>query len=361
MTRALTRSTAPSLPFTEASAPVLIVGGAGFIGCNLAAHLARAGARIRLYDDLSRPGVAHNLAWLRGAHGDQIEVCIEDVRDGAALREAVVGVQAVFHLAAQVAVATSVISPRHDFEVNAGGTLELLEALRALPTPPPLVFTSTSKVYGSLPDVPLQLEGQRWWPADPALQRSGIDEQRPLAFRTPYGCSKGAADQYVLDYAHSFGLPATVLRLSSIFGPHQLGTEDQSWVARVLVRALDGAPVTIHGDGRQVRDVLYVDDLVDALIRAWSQIDQVRGRAFNVGGGPASTLSLLELLDLVTHLRGQPPATRLEDWREGAQRYYVSDPRAFMATTGWRPRVLPRTGIEALHGWLLDSRAPARA
>ncbi len=167
--------------------------------------------------------------------------------------------------------------------------------------------------------------------------------------------------EQIASYLRTEEEKATVLRLSCVFGPHQIGTEDQSWVAWVLVRELDGAAVTIHGDGRQVRDVLYVDDVVDALIRAWSQTDQVRGRAFNIGGGPSSALSLLELLDLVAHLRGQRPATRFEDWREGAQRYFVSDPRAFMATTGWRPRVLPRTGIEALDGWLLDSRTPVRA
>jgi CDP-paratose 2-epimerase len=341
---------------TAAELPVLVVGGAGFIGSNVAAHLARGGNRVRIYDDLSRPGVEQNLAWLEREHGDLIEARVASVLDASALRDAVAGVRAIFHFAAQVAVTTSMVDPRHDFDVNVRGTLELLEAVRALSTPPPVLFTSTNKVYGCLPDLPLRVDGERWRPVDDVLAARGIGEARPLEFRTPYGCSKGAADQYVLDYAHSFGVPAVVFRMSCIYGPRQFGTEDQGWVAHFLIRAIEGEPITVYGDGRQVRDVLFVDDLVDAFMRAWARIDQLRGRAFNIGGGPAHTLSLRELLATIEALRGARPEIVHDDWRPGDQRYYVSDTSAFTAATGWRPRIGPRAGVEALHGWLVEQR-----
>jgi CDP-paratose 2-epimerase len=336
--------------------PVLITGGAGFIGANLAHHLAERGHTVRILDDLSRAGVERNLAALRAQHGERIDARIADVRDREAVRAAVRDVAAVFHFAGQTAVTTSLVEPYHDFTVNAGGTLEVLEAVRDLARPPALLFTSTNKVYGCLPDVALRVEGTRWRPQDDALLDAGIDEQRALQFRTPYGCSKGAADQYVLDYAHSFHLPAVVFRMSCIYGPRQLGTEDQGWLAHFLIRARDGEPITIYGDGLQVRDVLFVDDLVDAFVRAWTQIDVVRGQAYNIGGGPANTLSLVELLELIERLAGRRPELQFEAWREGDQRYYVSDTRAFTAATGWQPRVRPQVGVEALHGWLAEHR-----
>lgn len=337
---------------------VLITGGAGFIGCNLADRLAREGHRVRVLDDLSRGGAEHNLAWLHATHGPRVESLLGDVRDRACVREAVAGVDAVFHLAAQVAVTTSLVDPLHDLGVNARGTVEVLEAARAAPTPPAIVFTSTNKVYGCLDDVPLTARGARWVPADPTIAVHGIDERRPLELRTPYGCSKGAADQYVLDYARTFGLPATVFRMSCIYGPHQRGTEDQGWVAHFLIRAIAGEPITIYGDGRQVRDVLFVDDLVEAMWRAWQAIDRVRGHAFNVGGGPTHTLSLLELIAMIEALTGRAPRLAHGDVRPGDQRYYVSDPRALGVATGWRPRVSPHDGVAALYRWLVAHRGP---
>lgn len=338
------------------TATVLIVGGAGFIGCNLAAHLAKSGHRVRVYDDLSRAGVDRNLAWLQKTYGPRIEAVIADVRERDRLRAAVAGAQAVFHFAAQTAVTTSLVEPMADFEVNARGTIEVLEAVRAQPTPPAVIFTSTNKVYGCLPDLPMRIEDDRWRPHDDLLLARGIDERRPLEFRTPYGCSKGCADQYVLDYAQSFGVPATVFRMSCIYGPHQFGTEDQGWVAHFLIRAIEDQPITIYGDGKQIRDILYVEDLVDAFARAWSRIGALAGRAFNIGGGPESTISLLELLASIESLRGKRPDVTFEGWRQGDQRYYVSNTSAFAAETGWRPRVGPRAGIEALHGWLVENR-----
>jgi CDP-paratose 2-epimerase len=338
---------------------VLIIGGAGFIGCNLAAHLAKSGKQVRIYDDLSRPGVDRNLAWLQRTYGDRIDARIADIRDRARLREAMTNVEAVFHFAAQVAVTTSMVEPLHDFDVNARGTIEVLEAVRASGNKPAVIFTSTNKVYGCLPDLALRDDGVRWIPTDKTIAANGIDERRPLEFRTPYGCSKGCADQYVLDYAQSYGIPATVFRMSCIYGPHQFGTEDQGWVAHFLIRALEGKPITIYGDGKQVRDILFVDDLVDAFMRAWSRIGLCAGKAFNIGGGVTSTISLRELLSIMESLRCRPSEIHKEGWRPGDQRYYVSNTAAFRDATGWMPRVGPRAGIEALHGWLVDQRVPA--
>lgn len=339
---------------TITDAPVLVVGGAGFIGSNVAAHLARNGHRVRIYDDLSRPGVETNLAWLQAQHGDRISARVADIRDRAELRAAMRDVQAIFHFAAQVAASTSLIDPRSAFDINAGGTLELLEAARSQARRPALVFASTNKVYGGLQDIPLRLDGVRWTPVDRSIAANGINERRPLEFRTPYGCSKGAAEQYVLDYANSYELPATVFRMSCIYGPRQFGTDDQGWVAHFLLRALHDAPITVYGDGHQVRDVLFVDDLVDALMLAWSKMATVHGHAFNIGGGPLNTLSVVELLDIIRALTGRPPEVNHEPLRRGDQRYYVSDTTAFTAATGWRPRIRPRVGVEALHAWFAD-------
>jgi CDP-paratose 2-epimerase len=183
-----------------------------------------------------------------------------------------------------------------------------------------------------------------------------VSEARPLRFHSPYGCSKGAADQYVLDYAHSFGLRAVVFRMSCIYGPRQFGTEDQGWVAHFLIRALDGEPIVLYGDGMQVRDVLFVDDLVDALLLAEQQVDALAGRAFNIGGGPANTTSLLDLVALIGRLHGTRPELRFDEWRTGDQRYYVSDTRAFQAATGWAPRHGVHAGVELLYEWLVNAR-----
>jgi CDP-paratose 2-epimerase len=336
--------------------PVLIVGGAGFIGCSLAARLAHTGLRVRVFDDLSRPGGKENLEWLQSEYGDHIEAQIADVRSRDAVRAAVDDVQAVFHFAAQVAVTTSFEDPRRDFEINARGTFELVDALRLIREPPPLIFTSTNKVYGMLADIGLEQRPTRWHPTELGFAARGIDEKRPLAFNTPFGCSKGCAEQYVLDYARIFGLPATVFRMSCVYGPRQRGSEDQGWISHFAREALEGKSLTIYGDGRQVRDVLFIDDLVEAFLHAWKCIGTVRGHAFNVGGGPSNTLSLLELVELLERLIGHPLQLRFDDWRPGDQRYYVSDPTAFTSATGWRPRVGPHTGVEALYGWLVDRR-----
>lgn len=334
----------------------LITGGAGFIGTNLADRLLTAGQPVLIFDSLARLGVEQNLRWLRDTHGSRVEIMVADVRNGEAVRRAVQQSSQVFHFAAQVAVTTSLTEPVEDFEVNVRGTLNVLEAIRAQETPPPLVFTSTNKVYGALEDVGLHRRNLRYEPTDPSLRQTGISESRPLDFHSPYGCSKGAADQYVLDYTRTFGLPAIVFRMSCIYGPHQFGTEDQGWVAHFLIRALEGRPVTLYGDGRQVRDILCVDDLVEGLMLAQEHMSTEAGQAFNIGGGPGNTVSLLELLDLIGELLGHKPDVEFDMWRTGDQRYYVSDTGKFRRATGWRPRVTVQDGLERLARWLAESR-----
>ena len=334
--------------------PVLITGGAGFIGTNLAHRLLQAGRSVLIFDNLSRPGVEQNLRWLRERHGGRLRVTTADVLNRFALQRCVQQAACIFHFAAQVAVTTSLTEPIRDFEVNARGTLNLLEAIRAQELPPPLLFTSTNKVYGGLEDLPLRVENQRYGPEDPAIRTCGIAESRPLDFHSPYGCSKGAADQYVLDYARTYGIPATVFRMSCIYGPHQFGTEDQGWVAHFMIRAMENEPVTLFGDGRQVRDVLFVEDLIDAFLLAQNRIETISGEAFNIGGGPSNTTSLLELIDLIEAIRGERLPTQIEGWRLADQRYYVSDTRKFQAATGWSPRIGVEKGVRALYEWLLD-------
>jgi CDP-paratose 2-epimerase len=338
---------------------VLITGGCGFVGTNLADRLLSAGERVCVYDNLSRPGVERNLEWLRKMHGPSLLVREADTRDAAAVRDAVRRASRVFHFAAQVAVTTSLGDPVEDFDVNARGTLNVLEAIRTSVHQPPLFFTSTNKVYGGLEDLTMTGGKMRYTPRARAIAKNGVSEERPLDFHSPYGCSKGAADQYVRDYARSYGLQTVVFRMSCIYGPHQFGTEDQGWVAHFLIRALNREPITIYGDGKQVRDLLYVDDLVDAFLLAAENIDACSGQAFNIGGGPASTLSLRELLRMIEQLNGRAARVVASDWRTGDQKYYVSDTRRFSALTGWKPAVDVNEGIARLRHWLIDAGVPA--
>ena len=341
--------------------PALITGGAGFIGTNLAHRLLSEGRPVLLYDNLSRNSVRQNLQWLRDTHGDLVQVEVADVRNPSALTRAVRQASQVFHFAAQVAVTTSLTDPLHDFEVNARGTFNLLEALRTLNDPPPLVFTSTNKVYGALDDLKLVRKTTRYEPADETVRAHGVSEARSLDFHSPYGCSKGTADQYVIDYARSFELPAAVFRMSCIYGPHQFGTEDQGWVAHFLIRAIEGEPLTLYGDGRQVRDILFVEDLVNAFLLARKNMDSIAGEAFNIGGGPDNTISLLELIDLIGEIRGDQPEVSFSDWRTGDQRYYVSDTRKFEHATGWKRQVSAIEGVSRLADWLMETRGIRRA
>jgi CDP-paratose 2-epimerase len=344
-------------PAQRRTRPVLVVGGAGFIGSNMADRLAHDGRHVLVFDALSRPGVDQNLWRLKARHPRLVSAVIADIRDEGAVGEAVGDADGVFHLAAQVAVTTSLDHPVDDFDINARGTLNILEALRRGKRRRPLLFASTNKVYGDLADLAVELTGEAYAPCDPEIARHGVAEDRPLHFFTPYGCSKGAADQYVLDYARTYGLPAAVLRMSCIYGPHQFGTEDQGWVAHFLLLAMAGEPITIYGDGCQVRDILYVDDAVSAYLAAYARIGEVMGQAFNLGGGPANAVSLRQILSAVKGLSGRPVTVNFADWRPGDQRCYVSDTRRITEALDL-PAPLPwRTGLARLADWLASGPA----
>jgi CDP-paratose 2-epimerase len=347
-------STIPTTP-TD-TRPILVTGGAGFIGCNIANRLAEDGHEVLIYDALSRPGVEKNLAWLKERHGGLVTSVTADIRDEDELARAAREAKAVFHMAAQVAVTTSMVDPREDFEINLRGTLNLLDALRLKNDGTPVIFASTNKVYGDLSDIDFRLEGQRYVPQDRQVRDHGVSEARPLDFHTPYGCSKGAADQYVLDYSRSFGIPSAVIRMSCIYGVRQMGTEDQGWVAHFLIRALEGKPITLYGDGYQVRDILDVSNAVEAYLHAWQRIDRISGRAFNLGGGPANAVSLRELLAHISDLLGREVEISFDDWRAGDQRYFVADTRSIRHELGLSNEVPWKQGVAMLAEWLRESR-----
>jgi CDP-paratose 2-epimerase len=351
-------------PAIRGRRPVLVTGGAGFIGCNLADRLASDGHDVLVYDALSRPGVAGNLDWLRQRHPQRISAVVADIRDSSAVAAAVADAQAVFHFAAQVAVTTSLTEPLEDFGTNLQGTFLMLDAVRRAGSRTPVIFASTNKVYGDLGDVTLDLAGGAYAPRDPAMRAQGIGEDRSLDFHTPYGCSKGAADQYVLDWSRSYGVPTAVFRMSCIYGPRQMGNEDQGWVAHFLIRALRGEAVSIYGDGMQVRDVLFIDDAIEAYCAAWRQIGAVSGRAYNLGGGPANAVSLLQVLGRIEEITGRHIHRDHADWRAGDQRWYVSDTRRAACDLGLQPARSWRRGLAVLADWLRDedhARQPAEA
>jgi CDP-paratose 2-epimerase len=330
---------------------ILVTGGAGFIGTNVAHRLLSQGERVIIFDNLSRPGVEENLKWLNSIH-PEAEILIADVRDKAAVERAVNDSKHVFHFAAQVAVTSSLVDPIHDFEVNIGGTLNVLEAIRLSAHKPSLIYTSTNKVYGDLSGLELDSNNSRYFPLNPVLYKNGISENISLNFHSPYGCSKGSADQYILDYARSFGLRTVVFRMSCIYGPHQFGTEDQGWIAHFVKQAINNQTITLYGDGKQVRDILYIDDLVNAFLLAKQNIGELAGEVFNMGGGPENSVSLVELLDYMNSLDHLNIQIEYDDWRTGDQKYYVSDTRKFRKRTGWRSDVSYMEGVTNLYNWL---------
>jgi CDP-paratose 2-epimerase len=296
--------------------------------------------------------VERNLNWLATRHGSRLHAVPGDLRDQVAVEAAVAEAGGVVHLAAQVAVTSSLLDPLDDFTVNAKGTLTILEAIRCLAPETPLVFASTNKVYGALTDLKMQQAPDRYVPADPRIRDRGIDETRSLSFCTPYGCSKGTAEQYVLDYAHSFGLRTAVLRKSCIYGPRQFGTEDQGWVAHFLIRALRDEPITIYGDGCQVRDILHVRDAVTAYRTVLSNIGRLAGQAFNLGGGANNAVSLRMVLDEIAILTGRPLQISYAQQRPGDQVFFVADSGRLAQQSGWHPTIAWRDGLRDLAEWL---------
>jgi CDP-paratose 2-epimerase len=333
---------------------LLITGGAGFIGCNLADYFLRAGHTVTVFDNFSRRGSEANLDWLRQSHPERLDAVRGDVRDAASIAQAVQGQEAIFHLAGQVAVTTSVTDPRRDFEDNALGTFNTLEAARTSGGRPIFIYTSTNKVYGGMEQARVVDAGDHYAFAD---LPNGVPETWPLDFHSPYGCSKGAGDQYVRDYARIYGLPTVVFRQSAIYGPRQFGIEDQGWLAFFAICAATGRPFTIYGDGKQVRDLLYIDDLARAFELAARNIERTAGQVYNIGGGPNRTLSVwTQTRPLLEKLAGRTLEVRFGDWRPGDQRIYVSDITRARADFGWEPRVSPEEGLRRLWDWIQANR-----
>ncbi len=336
---------------------ILITGGAGFIGSNLAHRLLEIPeTQVHIFDNLSRRGVSQNLAALqRQAAPAQLQFTQGDVRDLSALNRAAAEVNEIYHLAAQVAVTTSVEDPRQDFDVNVLGTFNVLEAARRSGRSPFVLFTSTNKVYGSLPGVPVSVAGNRYRARNPAFV--GVAESEPLDFHSPYGCSKGAADQYVRDYARIYDLPTVVFRMSCIAGPGQFGTEDQGWVAHFVYSVLEGEPITIYGNGCQVRDVLHVHDLVEAMQAAHQQRERTAGQIYNLGGGLDRAVSIKEMLDAIAAQTNLKPILRHSGVRPGDQPLYISDTAKFSADTGWAPRRSLNQTLESIQAFWNSNRA----
>ena len=330
---------------------VFITGGAGFVGANVADHHLGLGDEVVIFDNLSREGTSGNVDWLRERHSDRPGLVHGDIRDFASLRDALApGADRVYHLAAQVAVTTSVREPRDDFEINALGTFNVLEAVRRSAPEAVVLYASTNKVYGAMESVAIVEEETRYRYRD---LPKGISEDRPLDFHSPYGCSKGSGDQYVRDYARIYGLRTVVLRQSCIYGERQMGAEDQGWMAYFCIAARLGWPITIYGNGKQVRDVLWIGDLIDAYDKAASQIDASAGEIFNIGGGPSKTVSVWrEFGPMLERQAGSALSVTFGDWRPGDQPVYVSDIRKAERVLGWRPKVSVEEGVGRLWRWV---------
>lgn len=331
----------------------LITGGAGFVGSNLARRFLSQGDDVTVFDDLSRAGTARNLEWLESL-GGRLRTVRGDIRDADAVEDVVEGADVVFHLAGQVAVTTSVVDPRRDFEINALGSLNVLEAVRRHDADQVVVFTSTNKVYGGMEEVGVEqdADGRYGYVGLPF----GVGEEQPLDFHSPYGCSKGTADQYVRDYARIYGLRTIVCRMSCIYGTRQFGNEDQGWVAHFCIAALLGRPISIYGDGHQVRDVLFVDDLLDCFLAAVERAEP-GGQIFNVGGGTSNVISLRQLVGELERQLGREIPVTYGDWRPGDQRVYVSDIRKAGEVLGWAPRIGWPEGVERLVAWVDANRS----
>ena len=329
---------------------VVILGGAGFIGSNLAHHLLEnSDAKVHVFDNLSRPGVRYNLESLQKAAGNsgRLQITVGDVRDAVMVDRVLRHATEVYHFAAQVAVTTSICDPRLDFEVNLMGTFNVLEAVRRHGRTPLLFYTSTNKVYGAMPARKVVLKGRRWEYESGA----GIGEDEPLNFHSPYGCSKGAADQYVHDYGRIYGIPTVVFRMSCIAGPRQYGNEDQGWVAHFLYSALANAPVVVYGDGCQSRDVLDVDDLVRAIEAVRENQGATAGQIYNVGGGPQNSTSLVELIDHIETMTGRRLQYQTAKARPGDQLVYVTDTSKLKRDTGWEPRLSVGQTLARIYGF----------
>lgn len=332
---------------------ILITGGAGFIGINCAAYYAKNGHQVFIFDNLSRHGSEKNIQWLKNIC--KIELVIGDVRKIDELVDVITKkgpFDLILHLAAQVAVTTSVSNPRDDFEINALGTFNLLEAVRLNNPEAVVIYASTNKVYGEMTNLNIiEKDGRYCYRNLP----EGVDEKRNLDFHSPYGCSKGAADQYCVDYFRIYGLKTIVMRQSCIYGYRQFGIEDQGWVAWFCIAALLGKQITIYGDGKQVRDVLFIDDLINAYELAFENKDSIAGKVFNIGGGPQNTLSLHELIWHLQKLTGKTISLDYDDWRAGDQEVFIGNISLAEKELGWKPVTRPKDGVEKLYNWVKEN------
>ena len=325
-----------------------ITGGAGFIGTNAALHFLALGDQVTIFDNLSRPGSGENLLEIRRRYPSVI-FQLGDIRDAAAVAILVGAQDVIIHLAAQVAVTTSVTNPMDDFSINAFGTMTLLDEIRKSKRTPIVIYSSTNKVYGSLSKIPVIETDTRYAFAD----REAIDESAPLDFHSPYGCSKGTADQYAIDFYRIYNIPTVVFRQSCVYGPHQFGVEDQGWVAWFMIASMLNRPLTIYGNGKQVRDLLYIDDLIEAYDMAIGNIDATKGNVFNIGGGPKNTLSVwAEFQPLLASLVGHTVAANHGHFRQGDQPIFIAETGKFELATGWKARVDVQDGIRQVHEFL---------
>lgn len=330
---------------------IFITGGAGFIGSNCADHFLKQGHSLTIFDDFSRSGSQANVEWLHERHGNRrLNIIKGDVRDYQAVANAISNAEVVIHLASQVAVTLSVKDPRQDFEINALGTFNVLEAVRHHCPDAAFLYASTNKVYGGMEEVRIQEMETRYVYED---YTTGIPESYPLDFHSPYGCSKGAGDQYTRDYARIYGLRTVTFRQSCIYGPRQFGVEDQGWVAHFVIAAIMKRPLNIYGNGKQVRDLLHVSDLIRAYELGIAKIEEVRGELFNLGGGPDNTLSIwAEFRPLLESLAGRPIPVTQDDWRPGDQQVFVANIQKAADLLGWQPTISPQEGIGDLYKWV---------
>ncbi|MBN1233076.1 MAG: GDP-mannose 4,6-dehydratase [Candidatus Coatesbacteria bacterium] len=333
---------------------IAILGGAGFIGCNTAFHYLQKGCKVYCFDNLSRSGVENNLKWLESLDNKDFSFTLGSVTSFNEVESFIrkTNPDIIFNFAAQVAVTTSVADPRQDFECNLLGSFNVLEAIRLSGKKPVTLFTSTNKVYGGMETAKVILDKNRYCYAD---FPEGISEEWPLDFHSPYGCSKGGADQYFRDYSRIYDLPITVFRMSCIYGIHQFGNEDQGWVAHFARCALTDIPIQIYGDGMQVRDILFINDLVNAFDIATSNPQKSNRKIFNIGGGSKNTISLLELIDMLKSLVNHEISFAFNDWRPGDQKIYISDISKACKLLGWYPKINKKQGIELLFNWMKDN------
>jgi CDP-paratose 2-epimerase len=333
----------------------LVTGGAGFIGSNYVHRLVQRGETVTIFDNLSRAGAPRNVDWLKSQFGDDaFRLIVGDVRSADQIAEAARDADVIVHLAGQVAVTTSVINPRDDFEANALGTFNTLEAARTSGRDPVFIYASTNKVYGGMEDVALKEDATRWLYAD---LEHGCPETQPLDFHSPYGCSKGTGDQYVRDYARIYGLRSVVFRQSCIYGPRQFGIEDQGWLAWMIIAAVTGRRITIYGDGKQVRDVLHVDDLLNAYDAAVENIEAAQGQVYNMGGGTRNVMAIWEEFGpILERLLGEKIEVARDNWRPGDQKVFYADFRKARRELGWEPKISLEDGIELLFNWVKENR-----